>query len=653
MSPVVPFQLLALAAGIALATTAAAADTPPEVKPYRDRIIAADSLAPLPPDEDLIEDPAGLPRSLALDLLVSRTERGGESFAEQGLSVSSFWETRDKGTFSLDATLLRSDRRQDGGDPWGGTATLWQRGLHAHGGWRVNNGLGVLNSPLPPLLREQYRFFLPSVSLAGASSEWQQHDRGLTVQAAYGRAGLFDGARVVGFDVAEGDVASAGAQWTWAPRWTGAMAYLGADGRLHPDGQGGARFDTGSTRALLFANAWQGDRDSVHLNLQASRGVLGDAGGAWLDARAQRGRYTHHYGAFSLDPGLAWGSLPINNDARGVYYRASYQHARWNWNAGVDHIQSITGRSFDGNYGNGFVRYQATTSLGYGGSLSVRESAAGTAHSSQVFVDKRTRWGQTRLQYEQAVSGDGDSWQLSVDQALPMQQGSRLSLSLTHGSLSYGGEPSTASSSIAAIGGFDLTERLTADGTLRYTHGDGPAAFRGADLNLNLNWRLATRWWLIATVYENRGSRRSPFLLDPLAPDNPFITLPRDRSIFLNLRYQRQAGTPMAVIGGTPGGAVGSIRGSVFLDENRDGERAASELPAANVTVVLDGRYSVRTDSQGNFEFPRVATGKHELTVLPDNLPLPWFFEPQSERRVIEVKVRDTQRVDIGARRER
>jgi hypothetical protein len=61
----------------------------------------------------------------------------------------------------------------------------------------------------------------------------------------------------------------------------------------------------------------------------------------------------------------------------------------------------------------------------------------------------------------------------------------------------------------------------------------------------------------------------------------------------------------------------------------------------------------VRTDSQGNFEFPRVAVGNHVLTVLPDNLPLPWSFDEEADKRSVEVKVREQQRVDIGARRPR
>ena len=91
----------------------------------------------------------------------------------------------------------------------------------------------------------------------------------------------------------------------------------------------------------------------------------------------------------------------------------------------------------------------------------------------------------------------------------------------------------------------------------------------------------------------------------------------------------------------------------MFLDENGNGVREAAEGAASNVTVVLDGRYSVRTDSLGNFEFARVAVGAHQLQVISDNLPLPWFFDEEGSQRVVQVVVRERTRVDIGALRGR
>ena len=645
---------------LVLAGSGAAAQDPDaatdESAAWQDNVISPEDLEPLPPEEADDFDASGLPRSVRVELVASRTERGDDSFSEFGLSAGGFRETAGYGTFSLDATLQRSDRRRQGQDEFGGKFTVWQRGLYAGDGWLGNNGLGVLNTPSPGLLREQYRFFLPSVPFAGASTEWSRDQDAMLLQASLGRAGVFDGARVVGFELADGNVGSASMQWRWSPRWRGAVSVLATDGQILPDDQGGSFFSDSRTRASHAAVGWDDGRHAFNFNLQASDGDLGGAWGAWFDGRSKLGRYTHNYGLFNLEPGLAWGAQPINNDNRGAYYRIGYRHARWDWNAGVDRITSVSGASFDGWFGRGYVRYQASSTTGYGASVSVRETNRADALAGQVFLDRSNRWGQARAQAEFARSTGGlddDSWQFTLDQSLALRKGRRLTLSAAYGELSYGGEPATANYSLAAYGGLDLTERLSLDGTARWTEGDGPSAFRGADLNLNLAWRIASHWWLVATIYENQGSRRSPFIIDPLATEQPFVNLPRDRSVFLSLRYERQAGTSAGVLGGSPGTAAGTIRGSVFLDENNDGVRAASELPAANVTVLLDGRYAVRTDSQGEFEFPRVAVGAHTVQVVPDNLPLPWFLDEEGERRPVEVRVRDTSRVDIGARRQR
>ena len=648
---------IAITLAVAAGAPALAAPTPEGDEPsstYQDRVIATDQLEALPPDEDEALDTSGPPRSLQVQLLVSRTDRGDETFNEQGLSLGGFWETQDHGTLSLDATLLHADRSARDDSPWGGTATLWQRGLFLPGGWRGDNGLGVQNTALPSLLREQYRFILPSAAYAGVGTDWLNTENDLRLMAGFGRGGVFDGARVVGFDLADGDVGTVGAQWKWAPQWTGAVSALQTDGRLIPDNQGGVTLDDLSTRAVLAATGWRNARNGATVSLQSSAGDLGDATGAWLDAYADRGRYSHRYGAFRLEPGLAWGALPIANDAQGAYYRVAYSHARWLWNAGLDQIDSVSGNSFEGSYANAFARYQASVRTGVGGGVYVRDSRAATTVSTQLFLDRSHRWGQTRAQWDQLRGGRGgnDSWEVRLDHALPMRQGTRLSFSLAHGSLSYEGLPASDTTSFAALGGFNFTDAISLDGSARYSRSDGTDAFSGTDLNLNLSWRLSRDWSLVGSVYENRGSRRSPFLIDPLAPDN-FIDIPRDRSLFLSVRYERRAGTAAAVVGGPPGSAVGAIAGTVYLDENGDGIQSASEQPAANVTVLLDGRYTVRTDSSGFYEFPRVAVGKHVLTVVPDNLPLPWFFDEAADKRTVDVAVRQQQDVDFGARRQR
>ncbi len=624
---------------------------------YRDRIILPERLAPLPVDEDE-QNTSGAPRAVHVELIAHRSRFAGERSVELGAGFGGFWDTDAFGTLSAEALVFRSDRARDGGERWRGSATLWQRGLAMPGGWSVNNGIGVLNTPMPAMLRDQYRFFLPSVPMLGASSEWQQRARGLQLQAAVGRGGSYNGTRLSGFDTSDGSVATVGAQWAWSKRWTGAASLLITDGRIVPDDQGLPGFQNTATRALLFGNRWQGTHDTVAVHLQTSDTDAAQAAGAWIDARADRGRFTHRYGAFHLEPELAWGAWPINNDVRGGYYRLDFNRARWSWNAGIDRIDSISGSGFDGWYGNSFLRYQASARLGYGGGLSARDSRSDSADDSaqalQLFLDAQSRWGQTRLQYDRTHDQhNADSWQVLVDHALRMREGSRLSVSAGIGELANGQSRTSRTLSLAAYGGFDLTDDISLDGTVRWSRSQDDDASQGLDLNLGWRWRLASRWTLLGNLSESRSAQRSPFALDPLTNQPVFGTLPHDRSVHVSLRYDYTAGRARQVLGGPPDAATGRIAGSVFLDDNNDGVRSASEQPVANISIVLDGRYSVHTDDQGRFVFDRVAVGAHTLEAVADNLPLPWSIDEERGRRNLQVDVRGETIVDIGAVRPR
>ena len=122
--------------------------------------------------------------------------------------------------------------------------------------------------------------------------------------------------------------------------------------------------------------------------------------------------------------------------------------------------------------------------------------------------------------------------------------------------------------------------------------------------------------------------------------------------MFLTFRYRRSAGSHFAPLGGGPGAGSGQITGVVFLDANYNGRSDAGESGAPNVTVVLDGRFSVQTDSSGRFAFPVVATGHHVITVIADNLPLPWTLANDG-RAELEVTTRDRTEIAIAAQRPR
>ena len=97
---------------------------------------------------------------------------------------------------------------------------------------------------------------------------------------------------------------------------------------------------------------------------------------------------------------------------------------------------------------------------------------------------------------------------------------------------------------------------------------------------------------------------------------------------------------------------AGQITGTVYLDANDNGRFDAGEAGAANLTVVLDNRYSTLTDANGRYEFPAVAAGHHLIAVIADNLPLPWIFT-QQRPLAVEVRTRGRTEADIAAVRSR
>ncbi len=223
-----------------------------------------------------------------------------------------------------------------------------------------------------------------------------------------------------------------------------------------------------------------------------------------------------------------------------------------------------------------------------------------------------------------------------------------------HGAPFDGVEQDSTVLGIAVYGGGQFTERLGVEGNVRWATAVQGRAAPGVSANVSLTYQLSQNWQILATYYDSRGR-----ILDTAHGDSP-LTPPvatavpsmQERGVFLTLRYQRASGSHFAPLGGAPGAGSGEIAGIVYLDANYNGRLDAGEAGAPNVTVVLDGRFSVQTDAGGRFDFPVVATGHHVITVVSDNLPLPWTLVNDG-RTQVEVTTRDRTEISIGAQRPR
>jgi hypothetical protein len=628
--------LFVLAISQAIAAPPASPDAA-AVDAYVDRLIDGGSLAPMiATDGDEGDSSEGLPRSYRIEAVASIANGDGPDRRENGLAFGAQWDTTDFGALSIDGVLRN--------EPHGDALSIIQRGMPFDGSWFANNALGTIYTPSIDLSRSQYRFYIPTFPIAGASTEWL-HDGDLQLQLAAGQPGLFDGLRLSGFDRLGGTLASAGAQWKFAPNWQAGVQVVGASGvpgiaRNSGTGEGGDI----DAQSVYAAAAWQGDNAQLQLNLlQAHDDDTGSASGAWIDGSLHQGRVTHNYGAFRLDPHLDWGYIPISSDLEGAYYRASYRSRQWLFDGGVDSVRSVSGDGIEGQLFTGSARYQVSRDLGVGASLTWRD-AGNTTRSDYLFVEKLNRYGSGRLQLDSS-SGAGDRYdRLSASQTWDTPVGTRLTTALFAGHETLDGTRLTHVGG-SLSGGGDLFGNLSWDGTLSYDRSGGS---HNIGANIGASARFGSHWSVNATYFDNRNQTLDPFATT-LIP-NAQLDIVRSRAVFLTLRYDAHSGTPSTPIGGARGSASGSIVGRMFLDSNENGVQDAGEAAAASVTVLLDGRFSVRTDPQGRFEFPLVASGDHQLTIVPDNLPLPWAINDDG-RRTVNVRTRETTHIEIAATR--
>ena len=66
---------------------------------------------------------------------------------------------------------------------------------------------------------------------------------------------------------------------------------------------------------------------------------------------------------------------------------------------------------------------------------------------------------------------------------------------------------------------------------------------------------------------------------------------------------------------------LGTIRGQVIEDVNRNGELDAADRPVDNAVVILDGGQRSELVRKGQFRFDAVRAGDHRVELLKDSLP--------------------------------
>ena len=625
-----------------LAAAVARAQTPPPAPsadaPYQDRYIAGGSLTPdISSGDYTTSDPSGLARSIRIDAVASMLRQEGPGAApavnENGVVADAQWDTASFGAWSADlGARTGGTQRSAAGNAYGDASfALHQRGMPFDDGWQLDNALGDINTPLIDLARQQPRFLLTSAPMQGFDTEWRG-PAGLQLLAGGGEPGIYEGIKVPTFQTLGGTTGTLGAQWSPAPQWSvGAELAAARDVTLYYES-----LDNTATTATLphfssntgFLSAgWQEGSTRAQLNvIDGSVDGLGNAFGAWLDAAQTRGAFTNAFGLFHIDPNLAWGNQVITNDVQGGYYRLGYQTRRWVADIGVDEVRSVSGDGVSTTFVNADARYQLSRDVGVGGVANLRHSDSDNAWSLEGYVDDvnglRHRSPAARLRHRRADQ------RCQRDAAAELEHACRDApqhLAVRRPQQRLGGHAGAAADArsgraplvrLALYGGGDLSARLSLDGSVQWADAIAGHAAPATMADVSLIWQLAPGWSLFGTYYENRIGSWTPLVVtSPLAPATPTVVPAMgQRGVFLTIRYQAARGAHFAPLGGPPGAGAGRLTGVIYLDANENGRFDAGETGAANVTVILDGRFSTRTDANGRFDFPAVAAGHHVLT---------------------------------------
>ena len=618
-------------------------------------------------------NPQGWPRGISLQLTrnlqISRSDSTPARDTRTdtgGMQLDTYIETPNFGVLSLHALALGAigGRGTQGLTSW----SIRQSALPFDGGWFADNTFGTTNLTIPESTRRNTRLTLPTPQILGASSVWRRESvNSIVIGASAGEPGRFEGfpqSRFVGLG---GRVESAFAQYKEG-EWTSAVV-LAQGTNVLPDSVPNTADNAARTNPRgVFVSVAQEQRATGTLWQLSALGSriandhapgAANASGVWADAIWRDGAHRQQASIFRFNKGLTWIDRALANDLQGASYRYDYHSIGRDFSANIESFSSVTGENPSGWYASTGTRQRLDAAWTLGGGLAIRSFGL-TSSSGYGFLQWLNKFGVSRVQIDVADEQQGQRTEaMTLDHSIHVENGMSLSTSLGVERLRPAATllaPNPARSHAALIGvnGRVLVMNdISLQGNVRARNVRGNGSDRGTTIaaSVSVDWQIARDWSLGASFYENRGVLNETIgVQSPLTPPEIVRTHPNDRGVFVTLRYAASAGTASAPLGGYVGGGSGRIEGVLYLDANGNGIRDGGENGAANVVVMLDGKFTTRTNAQGVFEFPAVVAGTHSITVLPDDLPLPWSLEPD-QKFTAPVTTRGSTRIDIGAKR--
>lgn len=530
----------------------------------------------------------------------------------------------------------------------------------------ADSAVGDIYSELTEGLGRNYRLSLGSTTVRGASTRIFNNSTDL--RAGFGERGSLTGGPYPGFEKNQGTLGWLGLTQRLGDKWfVAAQVDQARDipayyiDPLTAQGFGSKSVTSWATSLGYGREVAQSGDFKVRATLLGSRissqtpGVAtGDSQGLFLEASARTGLYRHEFGAYTARPNLYFGDYAVTTGTRGAYWRVDRNTSRMSWGGGLDYERAqpdanfnLSGYSRTG--GNGNFQYLFDRNTSAGGSVSVYQTRyekipAASASSSNSTADSRSLYGnafyQTRFfdlprsrlsltvrRNELIVLGDraatGEELQWEQDWIGGRYENMRPELTTT---LGYAHDKSGGVARDYPTAGVQfrywLDSGFNISGNLRYTSQSGGLyTSRGLSGSLMAEKELAKGWRVGFAANFNQARAA----VVPTSISGPQLYRSNDKTAYIYLRWEGSAGAAFQTAGMRGNGAGGgSVAGRVFFDANRDGAQQSGEGGVANVEVQLDGRYRTTTDRDGRFEFPLVTTGRHQLTLTLDSVPLPW-----------------------------
>ena len=642
---------------------------------YEDKVMDPSTLPPQAIEDDAPPDASTLGlRSYAIEgrygfSQSDSTGYGQRSGNEWGLRTEYRLETLNYGEFTVQA-----DARARNGDDYLNFGPFGQASQRSSGRITVRNlgfpitphtfadtTAGDMYSEVTDALRRHYRLTLGSSTVRGIGT--RVFDRNFDLSAGLGERGDLTGGPFSGYERTSGTLAWLGYSHRINDKLFAGLQINQASGiddqRSLPYWYNRAENATSVAAALGYGYELFADGDKrARLTLVQSHtpatvaGRNSNAHGVFLEAGTHLAGYRHEVGAYTTQPNLRFGDNLIASDNRGVYWRVDRSISRLSWGGGLDYEQYNPSREpgryssrQTGVHGNAQYRIDRHSSLGISANLTQLRYEAATqggrsdagmrsVYASSFYQTRFNDWAPTRFRFtmrrNQAlvvndVAATGEQIEWEQDWITGKYETMRPELTTT---LGWARDRSSTDTQTYPTAGVVLRHWFNADwnigGNLNYTSRSGNlATSRGVSGSVNTEAQLGNGWRAGASLRLNQATIHTTTVGGlPTAQ----VSRSNDKSLYVYLRWDGSSGTSLHSAGlrnpDSAGG--GSISGTVFFDENRDGEQQASENGVPNVEVFLDGRYRVTTDSAGRFEFPMVATGGHRLALRLESVPLPW-----------------------------